>query len=63
MGLVVRLVDHVAAGLGVLRLDESFTRGMHTAADTVACFDDGDRGAPCGEIAGRAETGESAARD
>ena len=57
------LVDHVAAGLGVLGLDESLARGMDTAADAVARLDDGDGGAPRGEIAGRAETGESAARD
>jgi hypothetical protein len=40
------LVDHVAAGLGVLGLDESVTRGVHTAPDLVAGLDDRDLRAP-----------------
>src|SRR5262245_54586052 len=63
MDLVLVLVDHVAAGLGVLRLDESLTCGVNAAADMVARLDEGHGGPPGGEIACRAEAGESAARD
>ena len=40
--LALFLVDHVAAGFGVLRVGEPFARGEDAPADAVSRFDDGD---------------------
>ena len=45
------LVDHVAAGLGVLPVDEAVANRPDAAADPVARLDDGDGRAHRGEVA------------
>ena len=57
------LVDHVAAGFGVLLLDESVAQRPDAAADAVSRFDDGDLGAAGQQIARGGEAGESRAGD
>ena len=59
--LVLRFVDHVAAGFGVLAFGEAVADGPHAAADAVARIDDGDVRAERREIAGGGKAGESCA--
>jgi hypothetical protein len=63
MSFVVSLVDHVAAGFGVLRFDEALTGREHAASDMVARLDNRHFGAPRCQIAGRTQTGEAATSD
>ena len=59
--LVLRLVDHVAAGFGVLALGEAVADRPHAAADAVARLDHRDVGAFVQQIACGGETGKSSA--
>ena len=57
------VVDHVAAGFGVLTLGEAVADGPHAAADTIARFEDGDRRAHGGQIVGGGEPRETRTGD
>jgi len=62
MNFVVLLVDHVAAGLGVLRFDKPLAGREHASADVVARLDNRHFGAPRRQIARSTQTGEAPAR-
>jgi hypothetical protein len=59
--LALGLVDHVAAGLRVLRLRETIARGQDAAADPVSRVDHGHGGAERREIARCREAGQPGA--
>jgi hypothetical protein len=63
LDLGMGVIDHVAAGLGVLRFGEPVSYGQHTPPDTVARFDDGDIRAQGRQIAGGGQAGQASPGD
>jgi hypothetical protein len=60
---VLRLIDHVAAGFGVMALGEAVPDGPDAAAHPVAGVDDGYRRPGRREVVGCGEAGEAGACD
>ena len=58
---MLRLVDHVAAGLGVLAIGEAIADRPHAAAGTLAGLDDGDRRAHGRQVVCRGQAGKAGA--
>ncbi len=60
---LLRLVDHVAAGFGVLAVRKAVADGPDAAAHAVARLDDGHRRAHGREVVSRGESGETCPGD
>jgi hypothetical protein len=59
----VIVVDHVAAGFGMLAIDERFADGVHASADAVTGIHDRDICAGGDQITRRRQTGEARTGD
>ncbi len=56
------LVDHVAAGFGMLAVNEAVSARQDAAADAVARLEDGDRRTQGRQVPGGDEAGQTGAR-